>query len=137
MDEIKYVYLINDILNYLNSNNTDSKYYFKEVNNNGKTFGVITNERPLSDLTFGNLDNLCYGETYEEQNHAKKYLLNTNTICCYYKDGSRYWNCSPESIVNMNKLFYYFKCIDRDLLINVLNGMKEEDNSPKRTLFKK
>ena len=131
MKSIKnYSVLIISILNYLNDNNTDDHYYFCEVSkdideSNKMVSGIITKERPVSEITLDNLIKLENGITYEEQQNAKNYLLENNVICCYFRHGQEYWNCSVDSKIELDQAFYYFRCIDKDLLNTIIKNEKE------------
>ena len=155
-NEINYKKLLKLIICYLNNNDKDKKYRFEELSTPYTTYyidgteilsglrlyGIIANEKPVSGKTFNNIKMFDNSRDEIDRESARKYLLDNNVIYCYCGDkdmfGTLYWNCRPNDIIDLNKAQHYFRCIDGELLDNVVSDIKQNGQSVlTRKLFKK
>ena len=157
MNEIKYLDLINDIVKHLNEKNPEDNYIFTElyywyddVYIGGEVpcagrniYGVILKQDQITDETFNNLKKYDCLETREE---AAKYMIDNNIIYCYglndrntdalrfsiskfYRYIKSRTHVNSRAKINIDNAMQYFKCIDEELLNNVIFNIKS-NNKP-------
>ena len=153
MNEVKYLDLINDIVNHLNEQNPEDNYRFTElycwydegyiggeVPCAGRMiYGVILREDQITPETFDNLKKFDCSESREE---AAKYLLDNNIIYCYtfndrntdalrfsisklYRRIKSRIHVNPRTKINLDDAMQYFRCINEELLSSIKNDRKQ------------